>query len=254
MERLSFDAFSGDPIDVVDLDFGECSYRPIIDDRGEIYFFLGVLQEEHQGELSDLYTLRSLHFGAEGKSRPKLVRISYGQLLRSFDIWGGADQTRQIKVLHNYIVRLPDGGANRIFGVVDRDSNQEHIELTHSIFGLSQRECDTFLHHFGRCLGNVDTYRGFPRTTASNTRDNWCDLSHRWIPERFPYITFAESDYFGSHVSLGGFYQLASFLCGSGRSSKIGGMLVDSGVEQQLLDRICRMPFMGYGEIRYLSY
>jgi len=246
-QLLSFDTFAAEPVSAAEIDLAECTHCPIVDDRGEVYFFYGCLGDDTPYEARRVFSLRSPRSRSPDRD---LIRLHRGKLARSYGLSFGSDD-RSFKILDDFLVVLPDGGVYRDYGVVERESRKEHTELTRELFGLCEGELNWFARVFAECFQNVDPFDRRPRTTASNTRDNTCDLTRRWIPARFPYITFAEGDYYGSHISLGGFFELVTFLCSPKRNNKSYDTLLVAGIDDDTMKWICGIPFSHAGSEIY---
>jgi hypothetical protein len=103
------------------------------------------------------------------------------------------------------------------------------VKLTRQLFGATFEELDAFLQIFQSAVRRpVDpqlyVFQKRPRITFSGSRDNFCDLTMAYIPKGFPYIAFADSGFFGGHISLHGFYCLLALICEyRSRGDKIQG-------------------------------
>lgn len=73
-----------------------------------------------------------------------------------------------------------------------------------------------------------------------------------YIPKGFPYIAFADSGFFGGHISLHGFYCLLALICEyRSRGDKIQGegifgRLVEEGADPRLTVQFIRAAFTSY--------
>ncbi len=119
---------------------------------------------------------------------------------------------RKYKQLSSYIVRMPV--ANTCYFAIEKriETNnswyfEENEELSRSCFGLTYRELEYLVRVYAETFGKYNSYVQYPRITRSMNKDNFCDITGIWIPPKFPYITFASSEYSFSHVSLYGFYR-----------------------------------------------
>jgi hypothetical protein len=114
----------------------------------------------------------------------------------------------------------------------------EDAELTRKVFGLTCNELETVLEGYAKTLGRYNLYFQYPRLTRSMRSENFCDLTDLWIPEQFPYITFQESGYDFSHISLWGFYRHIQLLIEKTVSSRLGQALLVAGVNEATLQAL----------------
>ena len=226
-----------------ELSYEDFEYHPVIDRKGQVYFFPGFLFENDDEKIIRPLSVRL----SEKMGKKTLLRVVAGRLVKSKGIWTRQDQDAEIKVLRNHIVVLPDRGASRRYGVIKRDTWEQNDTLTQNIFGLTQDQLDDFLEKFALTLHNFNQWNRRPRTTASNRKNNNCDLTGRWIPEGFPYIAFTESNYYGGHVSLPGFYHFITLLCIGHNQNRSYQALIKRGIDKDLLDMIFELSLY-YGE------
>ena len=114
----------------------------------------------------------------------------------------------------------------------------EDQELTRSVFGLTREELASLLRAYAITMGCYHEYSRYPKLTRSSSYSHYCDLTGLWIPQKFPYITFCESDYDFSHVSLWGFYRHLQLLTGCHEKSAFSGLLMKCGITETLLERL----------------
>jgi hypothetical protein len=230
--RLSFSNFEYPSIKVSDLNLWQCEDHPIVDAFGNVYYFMGQLEgTEYE------YQIRSLR--NYDKRTSKLIQVVGGHLSRVENFGQRSQANLEVKVLTDYRVVLPDMGASKFYGVI-RGQNNWNIEkdLTRSIFGLTQEELDNFLKVFSTLFQSYSEFNHKPCTTSSNRRNNICDLSRRWIPTGFPYISYAESDYWSAHISLAGFYAFISLLFHDTHRNRSYRLITENGVTKELMDLI----------------
>jgi len=112
---------------------------------------------------------------------------------------------KSVKQIDNVGIILPKAARTYYSIWVNHEDDDD---LARAVFGLTCDELHQLLKIFKKQSGNhyYDRY-SYPRMTRSNST-NFCDITDMLIPEHFPYITFNESGYVFSHVSLFGFYQL----------------------------------------------
>ena len=235
--RIDFADFNYTSIKASDLNLWDCRDHPVIDASGNVYYFLGQLKEsECEYKVG---TLRNCDIGSS-----KLIRVLSGHLLR-LENFTLRNNTNEVKVLVDYQVILPDRGASKLYGVIkDQENWNIDRDLTRSIFGLTQEELDHFLFIFSTLLQAFSEVSHKPCTTSSNRCDNVCDLSRRWIPVGFPYVSYDDSNYYGAHISLAGFYAFVSLLCLDRRGNRSRQLLSENGVSKELLDLILEANYV----------
>ena len=228
--HIDFNAYPYASIKVSDINFANIRDNPILDSFGNVYFFLGRAPEA-EGELRVGTIRRNI-----GKS--KLFRVEQGHIYYS-DFETDYHKDKVVKILCDYYVQLPDRGASKFYGVNNLQGERKiDQDLTRNIFGLTQEEFDQFLRVMSLILNIYSEYSHKPCTTSSNTRDNICDLTNRWIPVGFPYVSFGDNNTFGSHVSLAGAYAFISLLCLSGYRNKMYHALIEHDIDESLLHLI----------------
>lgn len=141
--------------------------------------------------------------------------------------------------LVNRFVRYPIAGT--YYGVMECEKIIEDVELTRKVFGLTYDELESVVECYAKVLGIYNEYDQYPRLTRSVRSSNRCDLTDLWIPEKFPYITFKESGYDFSHVSLWGFYRHIQLLMEKNESSRLGRALITAGVKEEILQLLLQI-------------
>jgi hypothetical protein len=229
---MDFASFNYTSVKASDVNLGECSDHPIVDAYGNVYFFLGQL-EKSESEYK-VRTVRNCDIGTSN-----LIRVLGGHLFCIENFGHRNSISLEVKVLADYRVILPDRGASKLYGVV---KNQKNLgienDLTRSIFGLTQEELDNFLLNFSTLFQSFSKFNHKPCTTSSNRCNNVCDLSRRWIPVGFPYISYNDNNYYYSHLSLAGFYAFVSLLCLDINRNRSYKTLIENGISKELLDLI----------------
>jgi hypothetical protein len=117
----------------------------------------------------------------------------------------------------------------------------EDQELTRAVFGLTCEELTSLIKAYAIAVGCCHEYSRYPKLTRSSSYSHFCDLTGLWIPQKFPYIAFDESDYDFSHVSLWGFYRHLQLLTGCHEKSTFSRLLMKCGITETLLERIFRI-------------
>ena len=130
--------------------------------------------------------------------------------------------------------------ADTYFGV-KKSWDDEDEALTRRIFGLTYSELSSVVESYAKVMGTYTNYVQYPRVTRSVRSRNHCDITDLLIPEQFPYITFNESGYDFSHVSLWGFYRYIQLLTSNSTSSPIGKILLQADVSETVLEVLLRI-------------
>jgi hypothetical protein len=224
--RIDFASFNYTSIKASDINLWDCRDHPVIDALGNVYYFLGQLKESENEYKVEI--LRNCDIGSS-----KLIRVLNGHLLRLENTTFWNNTNIEVKILVDYRVILPDRGASKLYGVVNGNWDIDR-DLTRSIFGLTQEELNNFLIIFSTMFQAFSESTHKPCTTSSNRCDNVCDLSRRWIPVGFPYISYVESNYYGGHISLAGFYAFVSLLCLDLHGNRSRKILSEVGMEEVL--------------------
>ena len=132
--------------------------------------------------------------------------------------WRSEEKYKKIEAF----IRYPS--SESYYGVfVDRVEDEE---LTRIVFGLTYRELSRLTECYAKAWGIYNEYQHYPRVTRSIRSANLCDITGAWIPEKFPYITFAESGFAFSHVSLWGFYRYVQLMMNNDVHSPFGQLLI----------------------------
>ena len=96
------------------------------------------------------------------------------------------------------------------FGVYRRitmDSSEYAPDLTREVFGMEPSNLWKLLSAYVVAFLHDLAPHSRERVTCSN-KENACDLTGNFIPADFPFIAFCETQYWGGHVSLGGFFAM----------------------------------------------
>ena len=129
----------------------------------------------------------------------------------------------------------------------------ENDQFTRRIFGMTYSELNNLIDGYAEVFNTGNSYNRYPRITKSGQRDNYCDLTNAWIPKGFPYITFAESDYDFSHVSLYGFYRYMQLLSSRSIRSPLSNALRNSGVHNDIIEILNEISVFGGQSRQVLS-
>ncbi|MDR1498145.1 MAG: hypothetical protein LBS59_07035 [Puniceicoccales bacterium] len=226
------------------------SYGQIaVDPNGNPKAYLGYMEINHQSKAFQ-YSLCVGGRTPEARKSYQFLELRAGGLHLSSFLWNN----QPFKILENCQVSLPCS-TNNTFGVITKTGSDEAMART--LFGATFDELDDFIDHFYTAIRYTPEkiWNWKPaRITFSKSRDNNCDLTGVHIPKGFPFIAFTETQYFGGHISLHGFYRHLAFLCHYRRSmdGKIEGeaffkRLVDSGAKPEVIIQLCEAAFAGYG-------
>ena len=165
-------------------------------------------------------------------------RIKDGCILLSNFIDHDFYSKDKYKLLSNYAIRLPVAN-NCYFGIQKRIATktswwfEENKELTRACFGMTYNELIYLAKFYAEKLGIYNGYVQYPRITRSMNNNNFCDTTGIWIPPKFPYVTFCNSGYDFSHISLYGFYRHIGALLSIGQHTYLAQMFTkDSSVEE----------------------
>jgi hypothetical protein len=228
---------SGGDVDISSWHGGEL----VVDVAGNAHCYVGYTSTNQPFDLpyySPSVALRD----NDGRASYRFVELRRGMLRKT----GFLRDDDYYRVLDDRWLILPRG-AESYFGVVERDSRGEDVELTRQIFGGTREDIESVATALSKVVG-----RGYhamvqlPRVTFSRTRNNSCDISGSLIPKDFPYLAFENSQYDRSHVSLHAFYRLLSFLC-PGEPRPVQRALLEAGVFPEVLNALLEAASAQYG-------
>jgi hypothetical protein len=215
--------------------------------EGRATGYLGYFDLNHQGS-PFLYSVCVGARTEEARRSYRFLELRAGCLhLSSF-----LSDSHAYRILKDRNIRLPRG-AETFFGVYGPDWELDE-ELTRHFFGATFSELEVFLEQFYATIRYPlkETWGWRPvRITFSKSRDNDCDLSGAYIPQKFPFIAFGDTTYFGGHVSLSGFYRHLAFLRHYHRhGNEIRGeaffqRLVENGAKPEVIVQLCEAAFAG---------
>lgn len=252
--KIDFSSFNYTSVKASDVNLQDCGDHPVLDTFGNVYYFFGQLAEIEHG-----YKAKSLRNCDIGSSKliqvlgghlfqvgtSELIRVLGGNVFHVRDFAPQKDTNLEVKVLEDYRVVLPDRGASKFYGVVTNPQERDvHKDLTRSIFGLTQDELNNFLYVFSSLFQSFSAITHKPCTTSSNLLDNVCELSGRWIPLSFPYVSYDDINHSYAHISLAGFYALVSLLCLDRDRNRSCRKLTENGISEELLDEILEANFV----------
>lgn len=133
-------------------------------------------------------------------------------------------------------VRYPIA-AETYYGIWKKYDDEDE-GLTRAVFGLTYSELIPILEGYATVLGIKNDYIQYPRLTRSMRSENYCDITGLIIPAKLPYITFKESSYDFSHVSLWGFYRHVQLLLENSITSRFGKALLVAGVPEESIEAL----------------
>lgn len=175
-----------------------------------------------------------------------LFRIKSGCILLTGFVDHEFYSRKSFKQLNDYIMRLPTV-SDSYFGIEKRIKTEhsphfeENIELSRECFGLSYSELKSLVKWYAQTLGTFNSYSQYPRLTRSTKKDNFCDITGMWIPAGFPYITFNDSGYDLSHVSLHGFYRHISTIFSMGTEAFVSEIFEDKSIHEDILNQVLQI-------------
>lgn len=221
-----------------------------VSESDEVYCFTGVFLNNEESPQISLHT-HPYYMHAKHSTDKKFAanikgffRIANGCIFLDNYVDNQYDKNCAYK-LTNRFIRFP-AAASTYYGVMEYTTIAEDAELTRKVFGLTCCELETVLEGYAKTLGRYNMYIQYPRLTRSVRSSNYCDLTDLWIPEQFPYITFQESGYDFSHVSLWGFYRHVQLLMENTMSSRLGQALLATAVDESTLQALLKIDDYRY--------
>ena len=233
--QIPSDAIKGEDITIGERYGGEF----YISEYDEIIHYSGVLMKEDNRDIKSQnmwpYYMNGKHsFDKSISDRIiNFIRIVDGQIVLEDYVdarWYSDKMFKKIEA----VVRYPS--ADTYYCVLV--NRREDEALTRAVFGLTYRELSQLTECYAKALGTYNIFQQYPRVTRSVRSANLCDITNAWIPEKFPYITFAESSFDFSHVSLWGFYRHVQLLMMDSVQSPVGQLLINAGAEPELLEKV----------------
>lgn len=221
-----------------DITIGDYFPEIFISDSGEVFCYTGIYLEEEPHQCRDLLMLPHSLCGKHSTDKtlvkkPKaFFRLADGCILLDdyVDARFGGHAYKRIAAG----IRFPT--ADAYYGVWIE--HKEDAALTRAVFGLTYAELSMLLEGYAKTLGTFHDFAQYPRLTRSIRSNNRCDLTGLWIPERFPYITFQESPYMFSHISLWGFYRHLQLLTACKMTSAFSCTLLEAEVDPAVLQKL----------------
>lgn len=247
-----FDQTQSEPICAKDIVISGHGPMIFISEHDDVFCYTGILLNEREAHLETLpHYFEGKHSTDKSvKSKTRgFFRISQGCILLDCFIDEGVYRKEEKYKISECFIRLPVG-ASTSYGVF-KSIDEEDIGLTRAIFGLPYDELCALLKVYANIFGIYNDYVQYPRITRYQRHDNYCDFCGLWIPEQYPYITFAESGYSFSHVSLWGCYRHLQLIMSNNANSRIAKLFIDDGVDKTILDYLMGLTEF---ELRKNSY
>lgn len=214
-----------------------------VSEDDEVYCFVGVLLDGENRHSIDLhaqpYYMRGMHSTAKklGAKIKGFFRIAAGCIYLDNYVDNQYDAHKEYKLIEASI-QYPTA-ASTYYGV------RGHEELTRKIFGLTCAELESVLEAYAKALGTYTPYIQYPRLTRSVRAQNYCDLTNLWIPKQFPYITFEESGFDFSHMSLWGFYRHLQLMLKTAQFD-FAKALRSAGADEAVLQALLKIDYYPY--------
>lgn len=235
-----FDRYEGAPLKSKDIRIGEHYLEIFISETDEVLCYIGACTDLAKQPPS---TFCSYPYNMQGKpsTDKKLaphirgfLRLQEGCIFLDDYVDNQFCEDRLYKKIKVGIhFPYPDS----YYGIM-RSYDDEDEDLTHAIFGLTCHELNAVLEAYAKSLGAYSPYLVYPKLTRSGKSDNYCEMADFWIPVKFPYISFGNSGYAYSHISLWGFIRHLQLLKAGQHNSVIESVLKQAGLDQQIMDRL----------------
>lgn len=219
----------------------------VIDVLGNVECYVGYRTENQPQDLAYYAPCAALR-DKGGRESYRFVELRRGVLRTR----GFLCDDQRYRVLEDRWTAFPRG-ADSDFGVKERGTRGEDVELTRVVFGATAREIRSVVTALSRVTGRASSGFDISRVTFSRSQSNRCDVSGCLIPKNFPYIAFEESQYDWSHVSLYGLYRLISFLCPDGSPSPVQQALLEEGVPEEVVHRLREAGMETRAPVPYLE-
>ncbi len=212
-----------------------------IDKYDEVYCYYGIIDNNRFVLRSYPYYLKEAKPSEAKKYLRGYFRIKNGIILNDKKFINEENsfyEKEKYKKIPSYM-QLPSTNNNP-YGIYCSKYENIEKELSRKVFGLSYNELSELIYHYNEIFQIVPkTYHNkYPSITRSVNNDNYCDITQMWIPANFPYIAFAESGYYYSHISLYGFYEHVKFITQNYIDSTISKKLINSGLNPEVLESL----------------
>lgn len=244
-----FERYHVEPIKGADVTIGTRFPEIFVSETDEVFCYLGICLNDESRKYTFMhpYYMQGKHSTDKkiAKEIRGFYRLAEGCIIMDQYVDNGFEGTRLYKKL-DVGIRLPY--PDTYYAVlVDR---KEDTELTRAIFGLTCDELEIILEAYAKIVGTYREYITYPKLTRSMRSMNYCDMTEVWIPEKFPYIAFAESGYEFSHISLWGFYRNVQLFTGNQLRSAISQLFLKTGASEEVLKRLFEIGRRFYFETK----
>lgn len=235
-----FERYEVAPMKGEDITIGEHFPEVFISESDEIFCYLGIClndsEDRNRASFMQPYYMKGKHstnktISSEIKGFYRLIN---GCIVLDKYVDNGFYEKHLYKKLYAGVRLASPACCNYAICVDRRDDD----EVTRKAFGLTYDELTNLLDSYAKMMGTHRNFNTFPRLTRSIKGINFCDITDLWIPETFPYITFKDSGYDFSHVSLFGFYRHIQLLTGYRSNSLISQALIKSGLGEDVLNKV----------------
>jgi len=210
-----------------------------VSENNEVYCYIGIFLDEERN--SEMLYMNPYYMQGKHSTDKKIMKEIRGffQITNGYIVLDNFVDNQYSNKKYkntNTFIRYPIA-ADTYYGVW-KEYNDEDEALTKAVFGLTYNELYEVLDGYAEILGTKNMYGQYPRLTRSIRAVNFCDITGGLIPSQFPYITFAQSGYDFSHVSLWGFYRHLQLLMEKSISSRLGKALLEVGVPEKTLNAL----------------
>lgn len=233
-----FERYDLEPVKGKDIAIGNCFPEFYISDRDEVLCYPGIcLADDRRRRASFMhpYYMQGRHSTDEqiAKEIRGFYRFADGcVVLDNYVDNRFFDNCAYKKVQASIRFPCPD----TYYGVMV--GREEDSDLTRALFGLTYEELTSLLEAYAKVMGTYTEYATYSKLTRSIRSENYCDMTDTWIPEKFPYIAFNESNYAFSHVSLWGFYRHVQLLTGCKMRTRFSQLLLKAGAAEEVLKQL----------------
>lgn len=223
-----------------ELIFPEYFSNIYIDEYDRVYCYHSIIDKNRFLFGSTPYYLNGIKISKAKELIKGYFRIESGRIIDDEEFGSGYYNEKSKGKLLSATIQLPQVQDTNYYVYLDKDNKDLEEIFTRKVFGLLYNELEKLLSIYNKVfkICPENNYYSYPKITRSLKSDNFCDLSGIWIPPKFPYISFAESGYYYSHVSLFAFYQHIKFLTLNNINSVISRTLIENGLNPNILKYI----------------
>ena len=220
----------------------KCFPEIYIDEYDNVFCYIGVVDKDRISLNSSPYYLQEKKSSEAKKYIRGYFKIQNGEIVidnKFIDEKNSFNDDAKCKII-SANVHFPTPN-DMSFAIYCNKYPELDDEITRKVFGLTYKETKELLIHFNDIFQISKTnsfYNKYPSITRSISSDNFCDISDLWIPKGYPYISFNESDYIYSHVSLYSFYNTIKFITNYSLESPISKKLLELGLNKNILENL----------------